>query len=281
VSGRSPEFSIVVPTYGRPVYLLEALASVIQQSVTDFECIVVNDASPGPVAPLRDPRIRTIERQVNGGPAAARNTGIAAARGRYLVFLDDDDLYTPDRLAMAQEGLRRAPIAICWSAYIGERARPQRRLNGIVYHEILNETAPHLGTVAVDRQLVPPFDEDYAACEDLEWWLRASRDIAVATVPRYGYHVRRHSGLRLTHGPQARITFSKRLLHDQASYFRTHRRAAAFRWKRIGLMSLSIGDPLTARSALLRSIRLLPSPSAARHLGRTLLAQRTILRQAR
>ena len=78
----TPLFSIVVPTYGRPEYLGECLASILQQTVEDFEVVVVDDASPDPVElPVEDARLRLLRRDTNGGPAAARNTGMAVAAG--------------------------------------------------------------------------------------------------------------------------------------------------------------------------------------------------------
>ena len=96
-----PLFSVIVPTYQRPPFLLEALDSVRRQTIESFECIVVDDGSPEPVRLANDDRVRLVRRPINGGVAAARNTGIDHARGRYITFLDDDDVYTPTRLALA------------------------------------------------------------------------------------------------------------------------------------------------------------------------------------
>src|SRR5580765_8935030 len=113
----SPQFTVVIPTYGRPQLLPEALASVLGQTVPDLECIVVDDASPEPVAVEPNERVRLVRREENGGPAAGRNTGAAEARGRYLAFLDDDDWWEPDRLELAVPALERAPVAVCWSRF--------------------------------------------------------------------------------------------------------------------------------------------------------------------
>jgi glycosyltransferase involved in cell wall biosynthesis len=80
---RPPEFSVIVPSFDRAEFLGDAIASVQEQTIGDFECIVVDDASPIPVNVSSDPRIRLIRREVNGGCSAARNTGLRAARGRY------------------------------------------------------------------------------------------------------------------------------------------------------------------------------------------------------
>ncbi len=269
-----PLFSVIIPTYGRQQYLAQAIRSVLAQRVQDFECIVVDDASPEPVViPVADPRIRLILRHQNGGPAAARNTGLEHALGRYIAFLDDDDLYTPERLSIAQQGLRQAPIAVCWSRYLpwpGPPRPPRRFLQGNVHDVILDGIAPHVGATTVDREVLVPFDERFEACQDLEWWLRLSEHHRVATVAEDGYLIRRHGGPRNRNGTDARAAATQLLLRVHADYFRTHPRSAAFRWLRVGLMARSVGDHATARRAFARSFRARPSRSAAWHFARSL-----------
>ncbi len=96
----SPRYSIVTPVYDPPDYALrEMIESVVDQTFTDWELILVDDRSPSPhvlqmlrAAELADPRIRVIERVENGGIVAASNDGIAAASGEWIVLLDHDDL---------------------------------------------------------------------------------------------------------------------------------------------------------------------------------------------
>src|SRR5688572_26204040 len=113
----TPLFSVVIPTYARPEFLRLALQSVLAQTVQDFEALVVDDGAPGTVQLPNDRRLRLVRRSSNGGPAAARNTGLALARGQYVTFLDDDDLFTPDRLEIGLHGVREVPVATCWIRY--------------------------------------------------------------------------------------------------------------------------------------------------------------------
>src|ERR1043166_7114721 len=93
----------------------EAIGSVLEQTVRDFEIIGVDDASPQPPVVPSDARIRVVRRARRGTPPAARNTALGLARGRCVTSLDDDDRYTPDRLALALEGLSGdADLATCW-----------------------------------------------------------------------------------------------------------------------------------------------------------------------
>jgi glycosyltransferase involved in cell wall biosynthesis len=265
-----PLFSIIVPTYDRQELLNEALDSVLAQTVKDFECIVVDDASPTPALVPRDPRIGVVRHDSNRGTAAAWNTGLETASGRYVTFLADDDLLSRDRLQLALDGHERAPIAICWATHVGQRVASGRTLNGDVRDVILDGTTPSLGGTSIPREIAPRFDERFSAVEDVEWWLRAARLGSVATVRRTGYWVRRHDGPRHNNGVDARIASSLLLLEEHKSYFAGHPRAAAFRWYRIGLMSDSSGDTAAAKTAFSRALRSRASLRSAWRLARAL-----------
>lgn len=98
----TPFFSVVIPLYNRAAIVGDTIRSVQAQDWQDFEIVVIDDGShdnPEPVIEaLGDPRVRYI-RQENAGGGAARNRGIAAARGRYIAFLDSDDLFLPGKLS--------------------------------------------------------------------------------------------------------------------------------------------------------------------------------------
>ena len=100
---------MVIPTHRRPVYLAEAIKSVLDQSLPPTEVAVVCDG-PGSSIPdeLRRGPVRIIE-QPHGGPSVARNTGVAATTAEWVCFLDDDDLWHPDRLALTAEYLAGHP----------------------------------------------------------------------------------------------------------------------------------------------------------------------------
>ncbi len=176
--------------------------------------------------------MRVIRRDDTGGPAAARNTGIDAASGSVVAFLDDDDRFTPDRLDLAAQGLEHADIALCWTRWSddAEGTAGGRRLDGDVSDHILDATTPHLGATAVRADRLVRFDETYPAVEDVEWWLRMAAGSSVATVPRVGCVLRRHGGERANDTDVAsRFRCSGRLLDHHAAYFRSHPVARAFR----------------------------------------------------
>ncbi|MCO8127436.1 glycosyltransferase family 2 protein [Acidimicrobiia bacterium EGI L10123] len=274
-----PTFSIVLPAYGRPRYLAEAIGSVLQQTYESFECIVVDDASPQPVRVERDERVRLVRRDENGGPAAARNTGMDLAEGDYVTFLDDDDLLVPDRLAMTVPHLDRAPIVLCWTNYLGEPARHGRRLSGPVQGELLASTIPHMGSAVIRRDILQPLDPTFAALEDVEWWLRMSR-YPVHTVEQVGYLLRRHEGPRVGYGLRERANAAEQLIRAHEGHFDQYPKAAAYRWLWSGGVLERLGDLQDASNAYTRSIRARPSVRALRGLIRVKAAshRRTLRR---
>jgi glycosyltransferase involved in cell wall biosynthesis len=119
VSGPAPmpRCSVVLPTYNRMRTLPRAVASVLALDESDFELIVVDDASTdGTEAWLReqtDPRLRVLRSRRNGGPSAARNLGIDAARSPVVAFLDSDDVYRPNRLSVPLRALAEDAEIVC------------------------------------------------------------------------------------------------------------------------------------------------------------------------
>ncbi|MDE6962889.1 MAG: glycosyltransferase, partial [Lachnospiraceae bacterium] len=97
--------SIIVPVYNAGLYIEETVAMVINQTYENWELILVDDCSKDDgrekierILSAGDGRIRLIAKPVNEGAARARNTGIEAAKGRYIAFLDADDIWLPDKL---------------------------------------------------------------------------------------------------------------------------------------------------------------------------------------
>ena len=99
---KNPTVSVVIPTYNRAHLIGRSIRSVLSQTYQDFEIIVVDDASTDNteevLRSLGNERIRYIRHEQNKGANAARNTGIKAARGKYIAFQDSDDIWLPDKL---------------------------------------------------------------------------------------------------------------------------------------------------------------------------------------
>jgi glycosyltransferase involved in cell wall biosynthesis len=131
--------SIIIPLYNKAPYVRRALDSIVAQTLPDFEVIVIDDGSTDDgaaiVAGYPDARCRLI-RQANAGPGAARNRGIAEARGEFVAFLDADDEWLPDYLAQAvrllDEHSEAAAVTSGYFAFpVGKSSAPLWRSRGL------------------------------------------------------------------------------------------------------------------------------------------------------
>lgn len=133
-----PSVSVIVPTHNRAAYLHRTLQSVLAQTFTDYELIVVDDGStddtPSVVCALADTRIHFVQ-QAQRERATARNEGIRQARGEFIAFLDDDDLWLPAHLERALTAFERTQVGVVYSGW--------RHID--VKDRVLPE-APHLPT---------------------------------------------------------------------------------------------------------------------------------------
>ncbi len=125
-AGQAPFFSIVMPCYGVEAYIAAALACIEAQTEGSWELIVVDDATPDASARIaqdfaeRDPRVRVVHHERNGGLSQARNTGLKEARGSYVWICDPDDTYDPDLLARARAALERTQADVCLFGFAEE-----------------------------------------------------------------------------------------------------------------------------------------------------------------
>ncbi|MBI3793128.1 MAG: glycosyltransferase family 2 protein [Nitrospinae bacterium] len=114
---RSPIVSVVIPAYNHGHFLKETLDSVVAQTFTDWEAIVVNNFSEDDtisiVESFADPRIRLENFRNNGIIGASRNRGVALARGKYVAFLDSDDAWYPEKLARCMEHFKSGAELVC------------------------------------------------------------------------------------------------------------------------------------------------------------------------
>ncbi len=117
----TPLVSVVIPAYNHGRYILEAVHSVLRQSLSDLELIVVDDGSTDDtldrLRTIRDPRVQVVA-QRNQGAHSALNRGLGLARGTYLAILNSDDRYTPDRLERLVSVLEHDPEIGLAASYI-------------------------------------------------------------------------------------------------------------------------------------------------------------------
>ncbi|MCU0603061.1 MAG: glycosyltransferase [Desulfobacterales bacterium] len=187
VDAATPLVSIVIPAYNRAWCLAEAVDSVLAQDFRDFELIAVDDGSADDTPQLLEgygDAIRVLRRG-NRGVSAARNAGIAAARGGLIAFLDSDDLWLPGKLSRQVAFFTSHPEAlICQTEEVwvrnGRRVNPgkrHRKRGGMIFEPSLDLCLVSPSAVMVRRELFERaglFDESLPACEDYDLWLRVS-----------------------------------------------------------------------------------------------------------
>jgi glycosyltransferase involved in cell wall biosynthesis len=128
-----PRVSVLIPAWRAADVLGRAVASLSAQSLPDWEAVIVDDASQdGTHAAARrlaeaEPRLRVLRHAENRGAAAARNTALGAARGRYVAFLDADDEWHPDKLARQIDHMERLGVALGYTGFVRARPDGQRR----------------------------------------------------------------------------------------------------------------------------------------------------------
>ncbi|MBI2604804.1 MAG: glycosyltransferase [Deltaproteobacteria bacterium] len=194
----APLVSVVIPTYNRRAYIANTVRSVLNQTFGDFEVLVSDDGSTDGtedvMAEITDPRVKYVKRPHAGRPAIVRNHAIRRAQGKYVAFLDSDDLWIPRKLELQVEMARRNPDAgIVYALsrnfsvqdWKGITSPYRFKRAGEVYHYLLFYNFISIPTVFVPRKVLDDvglFDEDakFRAVEDYELWLRIAAKYPVA-----------------------------------------------------------------------------------------------------
>jgi len=179
------KLSVIIPTYNRAMFLKAAVDSVLCQTRTADEVIVVDDGSTDATPELLGDygeKISVITTP-NKGPGAARNRGIEAARGDWLAFLDSDDVWKPKKLEKQVRFIEKQPeTKICQTGEIwirnGTRVNPKKKhemFSGWIYEQCLPLCIVSPSSVMIHRAVfekIGLFDEGLPACEDYDLWLR-------------------------------------------------------------------------------------------------------------
>ncbi len=181
----TPDVSVIIPTYNRRAMLLEAIDSVLAQSIREFELIVVDDGSTdGSAENLKGlAKSIRIERIEHRGPAAARNRGVVIARAPLIAFLDSDDLWAPTKLERQLAFMRaNSGCAISQTNEIwirnGRRVNPglrHRKRAGDIFIDSLRTCLISMSATMMRTDLfrsLGGFDETMMAAEDYDLWLR-------------------------------------------------------------------------------------------------------------
>ena len=260
----APEVSVVIPVFNAAALVARAVRSVFSQTFLDFEVIVVDDGSEDQIelrAALEPWAARiTCIRQSNGGPASARNTGMAHATGRLMAFLDADDEWRPEKLARQVAYFAQYPeTGLLHTAISGDvrppvilAGRPRARFCELFHSDFFINTL----TVMVPRQVITDvggFDERREIhIEDYDLWLRIAARYPIGYIPEpLAYH--RPGGLMSS---QMERTYAGQALVMEKNEALCIAACAAHRNSRVGanvpggMSSTATGDTIGYSSAI-------------------------------
>ena len=185
-----PIVSIVMPAYNAGAYIEEAIHSVLTQTFTDWELIIVDDGSKDNTAEvvaehLADKRIQYIK-QENRGASSSRNVGIRQSKGRYIAFFDADDVWLPDKLTKQMAIFKKYPATgVCSTGFYGISpegevlyTRPREEYYGnVTSHFFLKECPADMSSAVLPREVIEKvglLDETLPYAMDFDLWLRIS-----------------------------------------------------------------------------------------------------------
>lgn len=178
--------SIITPAFKSSMVISDTINSVISQTYQNWELIIVDDCSPEPDLTkkivnewsLIDARIRLVELSINAGPAMARNAALKQSKGRWIAFLDSDDLWLPKKLELSVKYALKNEAAFLFTAYrrmsydgsyIGKVINVPSQIS---YHELLGNTIIATSTVLIDAYKISKIYMRSTYYDDYDCWLR-------------------------------------------------------------------------------------------------------------
>lgn len=311
MTGTAPTVSVVLPAYNREASIAGAIDSVLRQSWCDLELIVVDDGSTdrtlARARSLQDPRLRVIACPRNAGPSAARNRGLAEARGAWIAFQDSDDTWLPDKLGQQMQRLRARGMGDV-AAYCGMMitASTAARTTGTTADACPEDPAPlrttvryhpppdsrtvegDLSTALLARSLVSTqtlvarrealtriggFDPALPALEDWDCALRLS-DLGSFAFVDAPLVLQSFSDNSLTHRLPLWAEARRRLLDMHAARFAPHPALQARQWRILAGALRRLGQRDAAREAISQATALQPLDPALRGISMLLQLQR-------
>jgi glycosyltransferase involved in cell wall biosynthesis len=266
-----PVVSIILPTFNRARIIGRSIRSALNQTYTRFELIIVDDCSTddtlGILSTLTDPRLRVIRHTKNRGAPAARNTGIAEARGKYIVFLDSDDAWYPNKIEKELSLMEDQPdnVGVVYSGFWrhinGKKSYVPfswvKSLEGNIHEQLLWRN--FINTQSLIRKncfgTVGVFDENAPKFQDWDLFIRISQHFNFAYTHEPLFDVF-HSEQSISSDPEARITGLEYILRKHCAEFSLHPDILAEQYFQLSLLYFFGGDRNKARELLMRAMKL-------------------------
>jgi len=183
-----PTVSVITPVYNAEEFIKETIESVLNQTYEDYEYLLIDDCSTDNSADIvqsyaeQDHRVKYIKLKENSGAAVARNTGLENAKGRFIAFIDSDDVWYPKKLEKQLRFMKENEEAFTYTKYehiseygqVGAAPNFPERLN---YSGLLKNTAIACSTVVIDRQVIGDFRMPLVRKgQDTATWLKILRN---------------------------------------------------------------------------------------------------------
>lgn len=244
-----PQVSVIILTRNRPQFLVKAINSVLNQTFTDFEIIIVDDAStdetPQVIKSFEDKRIKSIRNNINRGAAGSRNEGLKIVKGEYVAFLDDDDEWLPQKLELQIRvlGKENRELGVVYTGYYKwdldtgnaiSSIIPQKK--GKVSEDLFAQNWIGNSTVLVKHacfQDVGEYDENLPIGEDHDMWIRIAKkyefDYIEVPLVKYGVH-----NQQITTNYRKKILGRERLIEKYEEFYSVTRKGQSDFWVTLG-----------------------------------------------
>lgn len=281
-----PVLSVIVPAFNVEFYVAQTVESVLSQTFTDLEIIIVNDGSTDRTMEIvnqfkQDPRVKVID-QVNQGCCGARNAGLRVAQGEYIGFCDADDKWQPEKAALHIKHLQENPgidLTFSWWKLVDERGNPTGRFKAckksIELEDLLKENLiGSTSNVVVRRTALEEageFDESLRSNVDLDLWLRIVqlKPGNVGCIGKFLVDYRMRPGQITKNWRQMgcywNIVFNKVKVKFPERVSRIEKEARSFQERYLAHLAYEAGDFKGSRKCLLNALLLFPAIMVKNH----------------
>jgi len=221
---------VIIPAFNRAHFIGDAVGSILDQTLEDMEVLVVDDGSSDDTVEValsfRDPRLRVVRHERNMGIPAARNSGLVEAQGKFIAWLDSDDIARPTRLQEQVEHLERHPRVAMVGCCAGRISPEGKRKRGIrvpplasadIGAWLLFRSAFQQSSITGRAEVLKAYayDKDYPVCEDLDMFQRLSETHVIENMPRVLIDRRMH--------PDQTIRMEQDAIRDRKARLFSHR----------------------------------------------------------
>ena len=272
----SPTFTVILTTYNRAMLLGRAITSILAQTLSDFELLVIDDAStdqtPAVMATFADPRLHYIRQTTNGGVSVARNVGIERATGAYIAFIDDDDTIEPTFLAEVHASLAQSPqsVGFLWTwKYVATQTATGENRKTLYTYEI-NHTHPLPGSDFLGKlraggnglvvrstaiSEIGSFDPQFRTHEDADLLLRLAGRYDYIVIPQPLYTMYEHRSARLTDRSLERTRTYELIIERYYDTFKRYPKLLSSRYHLMGRDYYRFGNRRAGRNYLCKAIQ--------------------------